>query len=502
MTRLAPVFLAALSCSLFLTSNVAVAQPPARPGYDVAWYDEFDGNALDTSLWTAANTNQTTNNSLQDYLPSRVLVSGGSLRILSQNIPSRGLPYRSGLVKSTTVQKEGRWDIRAKLPTSTGMWPAIWLLSDSPWPSGGEIDIMENRGNEPNLVSAAFHYGENGNGPFRHEFVSRDQTAVHNSTLQNYHDGFHTYSVEWDSDQIRFYVDDVHHWTIRDDNVENFISNETTGMRLIINTAIGGLFLDNPDSTTVWPQVFEIDYVHAYTKSAAGTTLTFENGGFEDNGGSLAAWTKFGDWINNVGSGNQHVRTGSESLKLYGQFNGVTNYSGVTQGLTVTPGQELTATASAFIAANDSIAGSGNFVDLKFDYFSEPHGEFGSPEYLGSDSVNLANGNSANNQWLTKQLNAVAPAGAVEARGVLVYGQVANAGGAVNVDDVEFAIVPIMPPILLGDVNLDGDVNFLDISPFIDRLTTGEFQAEADVNQDGVVDFLDISAFIIILSNS
>ena len=501
MIRFAPVCLAALSCSIFLASNFAVAQPPARSGYDVAWYDEFDGNSLDTSLWTVSNTNQPTNFSRQDYLPSQVSVSGGSLRILSENIPSRGLPYRSGLVQSTAIQKEGRWDIRAKLPTSTGMWPAIWLLSDTnvtPWPSGGEIDIMENRGNEPNTTSAAFHWGENGNGVYRHEFVDRAQTAVHNSVLQNYHDSFHTYSVEWDSDQLRFYVDDVHHWTIRDDNVENFISTEAGAMRLILNTAIGGLFLDNPDNTTVWPQVFEIDYVHAYTKSAGGRTLTFDNGGFEDNGGSLGSWTKFGDAINNVGSGNEQVQTGTESLKLYGQFNGSTNYSGITQGLTVTPGQELTATASAFIASNDSIAGSGNFVDLKFDYFSEQHGEFGSPQYLGSDSISLANGSSANNVWLTRTLTAVAPPGAVEARGVLVFGQQDNAGGAVYVDDVNFAIVS---PVLLGDVDLNGDVNFLDIAPFIALLTSSVYQLEADLNEDGVVTFLDISPFIAALTN-
>ena len=55
-------------------------------------------------------------------------------------------------------------------------------------------------------------------------------------------------------------------------------------------------------------------------------------------------------------------------------------------------------------------------------------------------------------------------------------------------------------PVLLGDVNLDGVVDFLDISPFIVVLSIGGNQAEADVNQDGVVDFLDISPFIVVLS--
>jgi beta-glucanase (GH16 family) len=444
MTRLANVFLSAFGGLVLLVNVTAVAQPPTRSGYDVAWYDEFDGGSLNTALWTVSNTNVTTNNSQQDYLPSQVSVSGGSLRILSENIPSRGRPYRSGLVQSKTYQQEGRWDIRAKLPTSTGMWPAIWLLSDTnttPWPSGGEIDIMENRGDEPNEVSAAFHYGENGGGVFRHEFVDRGQTAVHDGVLQNYHSSFHTYSVEWDSNQLRFYVDDVHYWTVRDENVENFISSEAGPMRLILNTAIGGNYLTNPNSSTVWPQVFEIDYVHAYTKAASNTTLTFENGGFENGGGSLASWTKFGDSIDNVSSNNQHVRSGDEAMKLYGQFNGGENFSGVTQGLSVTAGEELTATASAFVASNDSIAGTGNYAVLKIDYFSEQHAEFGSTDYIGSDSVLLANGITANDVWLTRELNSTVPAGAVEARVVIVFGQPLYDGGAVFVDDVTFASV-------------------------------------------------------------
>ena len=136
-------------------------QPAPRSGYEFAWADEFNGSELDTSLWTAANTNVPTNNSLQDYLPEQVTVNGGNLVITSENLASRGLQYRSGLVQSNTLQKHGRWDIRAKLPTSKGMWPAIWLLADAPWPSQGEIDIMENRGDQPELTSSAFHYGTN-----------------------------------------------------------------------------------------------------------------------------------------------------------------------------------------------------------------------------------------------------------------------------------------------------------------------------------------------------
>lgn len=431
-----------LAALLFLlcSPELVMAQPPARSGYDVAWFDNFSTTSLDTSKWTAANTNVPTNGSLQDYLPQQVSVTGGNLVITSENIPSRGLPYRSGLVTSTVAQKYGRWDVRADLPTSRGMWPAIWLLSGSPWPSGGEIDIMENRGNEPTITSSAFHHGTN--PPFSHQFLSAQQTSVHDSQNVNYHNGFHTYSVEWDPKQIRFYVDDVHHWTVRDSEVGGFLTNNVTNMRLIINTAIGGSFLPNPDGSTVWPQQFKIDHVHAYTLSASPRVLTFENGGFEDNGGSLAGWSKFGNIVNNVSSGHERVASGAESLKLFGQFNGDTNYSGVEQGITVNAGDQLSASANAFIASIDSIAGTNNSVELKIDYYREQYGQFGTNEYISSDSIVLANASSLNNVWLNGRLMSTAPQGAVEARLALVFIQRNNAGGAVYVDNVQFGVIP------------------------------------------------------------
>ncbi len=440
IVRLAVATLVTVICNV----TTAFAQPPQRSGYDVAWFDEFDSNSLDTAIWTAGNTNSPTNFSQQDYLPGQISVSGGSLRILSENIASRGLPYRSGLVETKAYQKYGRWDVRAKLPTSKGMWPAIWLLSDTaaaPWPSEGEIDIMENRGDEPNLTSSAFHYGINDGNNFEHNFVYSEQTSVQDSSIVNYHDSFHTYSVEWDPKQIRFYVDDVHHYTVRDSDVDGFLTNDVGEMRLILNTAIGGTFLDNPDGSTVWPQEFEIDYVHAYTKSSTPPVLTFENGGFEDNGGSIAHWTKFGaSPIGNVSSGNEYVDEGAEALKLYGQFNGTTNYSGIEQGISVTAGDEIVASARSLINSADSISGSSNVVYLKIDYYSELYGLFGTSEYISSDSVVIADSATQNDAWLDNEIMSVAPAGAVEARIAIVFEQAANEGGAVYVDDVQFAI--------------------------------------------------------------
>lgn len=76
-------------------------------------------------------------------------------------------------------------------------------------------------------------------------------------------------------------------------------------------------------------------------------------------------------------------------------------------------------------------------------------------------------------------------------------------GGIIEagVDAVTIRLVSCEDGVLMGDVNLDGFVNFLDIGPFINLLSAGSFQAEADVNEDGAVNFLDIAVFIGLLSS-
>jgi hypothetical protein len=299
---------------------------------------------------------------------------------------------------------------------------------------------MENRGDQPTLTSSAFHWGTN--PPYRHEFLYSEYQAVSDGVVQNFHNSFHDYAVEWDEEQIRFYVDDVHHYTVRDDDTGGFLSSDIAEMRLVINTAIGGTFLDNPDASTQWDQTLEVDHVYAFTKAATPPVLTFENGGFEQNGGSMAQWSTFGNSIINVSTGHEYLSEGSESLKLYGQFNGQTNYSGVQQGITVKAGDVVVASAEALVPSQDSIAGSANQVSMNIDYFSVQHGLYGSSEYLGSDSIVLANGASSQDVWLDQSLTATVPAGAVEARIALVFIQQDNASGAVFVDNTEFSVLP------------------------------------------------------------
>ena len=423
----------AISC---LLASVATAQPPEIEGYTVAWYDEFDGNSLDQSKWSAADTNQPTNNSIHDYIPGQVSVGNGVMTILTQDIPSRGRPFRSGLVSSTAGHRYGRFEIRARLPGTKGTWPAIWILPNTgayPWPSEGEIDIMENRGDEPFTTSFAFHYGSS--QPYVHNFVYSSQSTYDNG-LVNYHDSFHVYACEWDPDQIRFYVDGVHHYTVHNSDVDQFLDGQSAPMHLIINTAVGGHFLDDPDHTSVWPQRFDVDYVYVWEKDGEPDNR-IDNGGFEMENGSLDGWSIFNSTGPNVHVSEAFSNRGSASAKIYGQFRGTTSYSGLEQAVTVTPGSEIYATARAYTPSNDSVGGTGNVVYLKIDYYNKPNGRFGTSDYLYSRSAVIGDGAMQSNQWKRHTIVDTVPAGAVEARVAIVFEQPFDEGGAIYVDDVE-----------------------------------------------------------------
>ena len=100
-------------------------------------------------------------------------------------------------------QLYGRFEARIKIPYGQGIWPAFWMLSSSGgWPLGGEIDIMENIGKEPNIVHGTMH----GPGLLGRE---RHRRAVLPAEGQRFADDFHLFAVEWEPNVIRWYVDNT-----------------------------------------------------------------------------------------------------------------------------------------------------------------------------------------------------------------------------------------------------------------------------------------------------
>lgn len=225
---------------------------------DLFWADEFDINgAPNPANWTydlGTGDNGWGNNELQSYTSNadNVIVEDGILKITAK---ADGASYTSARIKSVDLFEftYGRVEVRAKLPAAQGTWPAIWMLGANfetvGWPTSGEIDIMEQTGQDKNTTLGTLHYlgmsGGNANG---------GATQVATSTSE-----FHNYSVEWTPDVIKIVVDgDVFHTVINSDALP-FNSD----FFFILNVAMGGTLGGDIDPAFT-QDTMEIDYVRVY----------------------------------------------------------------------------------------------------------------------------------------------------------------------------------------------------------------------------------------------
>ena len=125
------------------------------------------------------------------------------------------------------------------------------------------------------MTTSAFHWGPNPRG---RKFLTDNQEISHADRLVDFTDSFHTYAVEWDAQKIRFFVEDVHHYTIHDVDTDGFLGDQLAPAEVHLNVAVGGDYVDDaqPDETSVWPQQMLVDYVRVYVRAAAkGTNGSF-----------------------------------------------------------------------------------------------------------------------------------------------------------------------------------------------------------------------------------
>lgn len=162
----------------------------------------------------------------------------------------------------------GRYEIKAQLPEGQGLWPAIWMMPEDmgmygTWPASGEIDIMEALGHEPSTIHGTLHYG------VEHASSGQSYTLPGGQTFTS---GFHTYAVEWEPGELRFYVDDML-YAVQNDwfayNYENpdvytYPAPFDRDFYMQLNVAVGGVWPGNPDASTVFPQKMLVDYVRVY----------------------------------------------------------------------------------------------------------------------------------------------------------------------------------------------------------------------------------------------
>jgi beta-glucanase (GH16 family) len=241
------------------------------------WHDEFDGpvgTTFDHAKWTADTGGGGFGNQEREFYTTDVanvaLDGNGHLVITARAEPASTVHqcwYGRCLYTSTRLKTQGidaraygRFEARIRIPRGQGVWPAFWMLGADidkvGWPQSGEIDIMENIGREPNIVHGTIHGpGYSGAGG-----IGRADTI---STP--YADDFHVYAVQWQPNDVRWYVDgrQYHRMTPADLPAgTKWVFDHP--FFLLLNLAVGGGWPGDPNASTSFPQQMIVDYVRAY----------------------------------------------------------------------------------------------------------------------------------------------------------------------------------------------------------------------------------------------
>src|SRR5882672_934578 len=241
--------------------------PGAPPGFPtLVWSDEFNGSTINSANWTYDLGNGGFgNNELENYTnrPENARIENGALIIEARRENLGGSAYTSARLKTEGRRTFGvnTWvEARIQVPQGQGIWPAFWMLGSSistvGWPSCGEIDIMEMRGQNPlqNLGTMHWANDDGSHASFGGSFNSSVSLAA----------GFHTFAISRTPTAIKWYVDGTQY---HEGNIAGGI-NSTSEFQgqffILLNVAVGGNFVGSPNSGTPFPQRMVVDYVRVW----------------------------------------------------------------------------------------------------------------------------------------------------------------------------------------------------------------------------------------------
>jgi beta-glucanase (GH16 family) len=254
-----------------LLACVAPDAPPFEDGWTLVWSDTFDGPAgaaPDPSVWIPDVGGDGWGNEQLEHNTDRVenaaLDGEGRLAITARREDYGGNAYTSARLTTngTLAFGPGRFEADLKMPAGTGLWPAFWLLGDDfdevGWPACGEIDVMEFRGEEPDVTLATVHGpGYSGGASYGDDYRLREGTFA---------DTFHTFAVDVDEDHIAFWVDDTRVHVVRPGDLPGAWAFDGEFF-LLLNLAVGGTFLEEPTDETPFPATFLVDAVRVYERA-------------------------------------------------------------------------------------------------------------------------------------------------------------------------------------------------------------------------------------------
>ncbi len=247
-------------------------------GYELVWADEFDTDGLpDPARWAFnVGGGGWGNGEMQYYMPKgNAWVENGMLTIELRKEKRGTCNYSSARLITRDIAD---WlyckvEVRAKLPSGKGTWPAVWMLPTDraygEWPASGEIDIMEHVGYDPDVIVQSIHTARN----------HGDNAVSFSAPVPGVREDFHTYGAEWLPDRIIFSVDgEETHAYVRPETAEGERASDTwpfdRPMHLIVNLAFGGTWggAMGIDEGCL-PARLEVDYVRVY-QSPEITALT------------------------------------------------------------------------------------------------------------------------------------------------------------------------------------------------------------------------------------
>ena len=237
--------------------------------YSLVWSDEFNGSALDESVWTIQQGAGGWGNQEAQYYTGRaenLRVEDGCLVIEARKEDYEGAEYTSARIMSKGKKEftYGKLEASISLPSGGGLWPAFWTLGGrGNWPNCGEIDIMEYVGNVPNRILGTLHTLKDRSG-------SKSSKAYWGENIENQ---FHTYGVEWTQEEkngkdvIRFYVDG----NVYSEQVEEVIDDDeywpfNRPNYFIVNMAIGGTLGGTIKDIWNEPRLMKVDWIRVYQR--------------------------------------------------------------------------------------------------------------------------------------------------------------------------------------------------------------------------------------------
>ena len=242
--------------------------------WQLIWEDEFEGPAgqpPNSANWVydvgiGPGNDGWGNDELQYYTdrPENVSLDGeGNLAIVARAETFGGAAFTSAriITQGKFDQAYGRFEARIKMPWGPGIWPAFWMLGSDfqteGWPQCGEIDIMEFRGQEPNLIHGSVH----GPGYSGGEAVTKSFGLENN----RFDKDFFVYAVEWGEDYIDYFVDDEFYFRITPEDLPGEWVYDNPFF-ILLNVAVGGNYVGFPTAQTPFPQTMLVDYVKVFSE--------------------------------------------------------------------------------------------------------------------------------------------------------------------------------------------------------------------------------------------